>query len=391
MDYKSKLKRNLKVYYLMYFLEGLLFTIPVWYAYQEKYLSIEQLGIVYAFFSFLTFILEMPTGAIADLFGRKSSMFIGWILSGIGVIILGLSTEFMQFVLGFGLYGFGISLVSGANYALLYDSLKELGREDQFTKQVADNGSFTRLSMMIGSFTGGILFAISPGLPFILQGIAFLVLAIVILFLQEPMIDSEKFTFKNYINQTKLGFQQLFKTKQTTILSFYYFLTAGISWTVLTYFRLPYVYSYGFTEVQVSLIIGIGYIITSLLLMYASRKKQIFNKKIIFFLNTFLILFILLPSHIFPVFFVPVILVLIQIVGSGRFTFLDSYTNEGFESKYRATAVSSLNMLVNIIYFLLVLISGPIISSIGISMFFVMLGMIATIILLPLTYIVAKD
>lgn len=385
MDYLSKQKRNIKIYYLLNLLEGFMFTIPVWYSFQKLYISIEQISILYAITNILVVLFEMPTGAFADLLGRKTSMFIGWLISSFSLIAIGLSTEYWQFIIAFVFNSLGVSLVSGANYALLYDSLKEIKREKEFSKTVANLGFPVRMTMMVATFSGGYLFSIKPGLPYIAQGLVMVVLAACILLLVEPEIDSDKFTIRNYILQTKRGFKELLKNNYTRTLAAYYFICAGLSWTMLTYFRLPLAYSFDFTEKQVSLFIGIGYFATILMLISAAKLEKIFTPKIIFILTPIILVCITLPSFILPKFLIPLILVMIQVIGSARFTFLDSYTNQEFESKYRATAVSSLNMLVSLVYFFLVLLSGPIIKYTNVKVYISGMGLLALVITLPLT------
>lgn len=391
MTYKQGLQRNIWLYYPFNLFEGLIFSIPVWYAYQIKYMSIEQLSLVYALYSLLILVLELPTGAFADLAGRKWSMFYGWLLSGIAVVGLGFSTEYWQFISAFAVYSLGTSLVSGAGYALLYDSLKELGREREFSKQIANHGLPARLAMMSATFLGGFLYTLSPGLPFILQGISFLVLAVSILWLTEPYIDSEKFTWRNYLRQTRAGFKQLTQNNYTVVLSIYYFICAGLSWTMLTYFRLPLAYSFAFSEQAVSIFIGVGYLVTIISLISASRLQQIFTPQLVFKLTPVILVAVTLPSLVLPQIFVPLILILIQIVGSMRFTFLDSYTNREFNSKYRATAVSALNMLVSLFYFGLLLISGPVIERTSVQTFLTTIGLITFVTTIPLTIILVKS
>jgi MFS family permease len=71
--------------------------------------------------------------------------------------------------------------------------------------------------------------------------------------------------------------------------------------------------------------------------------------------------------------------------GTGRWIVLTRYTNEQFESKYRATAISVLSMVVGILFVLITFISGPIIEFAGgVRTMYTLLGLLTAITVVPL-------
>ena len=73
--------------------------------------------------------LEIPTGVIADRFGRKTSMILGSLVLSIAALIYGSIPHFYNFLFSEFLFAVGITLISGADKAILYDSLKENNQE----------------------------------------------------------------------------------------------------------------------------------------------------------------------------------------------------------------------------------------------------------------------
>lgn len=73
--------------------------------------------------------MEIPTGVIADRFGRKTSIILGSIVLSIAALIYGSIPNFYNFLLGEFLFAIGVALISGADKAILYDSLKENNQE----------------------------------------------------------------------------------------------------------------------------------------------------------------------------------------------------------------------------------------------------------------------
>lgn len=72
------------------------------------------------------FLFEIPTGVIADVYSRRLSVIIGYVLMGLGFIIAGLYPALIVATVGLGIIGIGSTFVSGALSAWLVD---EIGQE----------------------------------------------------------------------------------------------------------------------------------------------------------------------------------------------------------------------------------------------------------------------
>ena len=90
-----------------------------------------------AWFMFCTFALEVPTGIIADRFGRKVSILLGGFVSMIAALVMISVPRLDVFFLAETLLALGVALMSGAGEALLYDSLVALGREGEAKRAFA--------------------------------------------------------------------------------------------------------------------------------------------------------------------------------------------------------------------------------------------------------------
>ena len=78
--------------------------------------------------------LQLPTGTIADLIGRKKTMFIGSLFFVADNLFFASANCPWLAWTGNILWVIGFSLVSGADSALLFDSLRILGRENEYKK-----------------------------------------------------------------------------------------------------------------------------------------------------------------------------------------------------------------------------------------------------------------
>ena len=98
-------------------------------------ISFTQVMILQSWFMFWIFILEVPSGVIADKIGRKKTLIISALAFSIGPLVYASYPNFYVFLLGELFFAIGLSFSSGAIEALLYDSLKQIGREKDSKKK----------------------------------------------------------------------------------------------------------------------------------------------------------------------------------------------------------------------------------------------------------------
>jgi len=148
------------------------FMIPF---YQDNGLSLSDISILKAIYSISIVVLEIPSGYLADVLGRKKTLIIGSILGFFGFFTYSISYGFVGFLIAEIILGFGQSLISGADSAILYDTLDDLGKKDQYTKFEGRVISIGNLAETLAGIAGGLLIGISLRFPYIVQtGVAFI-------------------------------------------------------------------------------------------------------------------------------------------------------------------------------------------------------------------------
>lgn len=111
------------------------------------------------------FLFEVPTGIVADLWGRKNSVFIGLIIVGIAPIIVALSTNYFVILVSYIAIGLGITFISGAEEALIVDNLKFHGRDDLIKEYYIKFSSLMGLGSVVSFSLGALIvekFGITP-------------------------------------------------------------------------------------------------------------------------------------------------------------------------------------------------------------------------------------
>lgn len=298
-------------------------------------------------------VFELPSGVLADLIGRRLTVAIGLLLDGIGYILISQATNFTGYIIFFSICSIGNSFVSGAEEALLYDTLKEANKLDIYAKVKSIESLIYRSVLMASTVLGGYIYKIKVFLPHLITGITLLIGGLIYMFAKEPSIDSKKFTFKNYLSSVKLGFRETFKNTNTTITTIYYILIFCGSGLLMMYFELPYLNWQGLDAVTIGWIFGIIFFVRIFTMLLAPKiEKWIKYKKINFFLPFITGIFLLFSfrNQIWGV----IILIVENIILQYRYVFTQKTYNKKIESKYRASAISTANIFNNLLYIALV-------------------------------------
>ncbi len=149
---RSKYEANLWKFYLFRFLVDFQLWLPIWVIYlqKERGLSLSQITLLDAPFWLVLVFMEIPTGAVADRFGRKTSLMWGAAANSIAVLIFGIAGNFFVLLISYLAWAVAWTLYSGADSAFFFDSLKALGRESEFQKLWGRS----RAIMSVGAFLG---------------------------------------------------------------------------------------------------------------------------------------------------------------------------------------------------------------------------------------------
>lgn len=124
---KRSLKLNITTVYLMGFFHSFVLIVPIFVPLvQEHGLSMAQVLQTQALYALTIACFEVPSGYIADVWGRRRAIMVGSAINGLGFLWLFWADGFGDYLVYEFLLGLGISLISGADLALLYDSEKSL-------------------------------------------------------------------------------------------------------------------------------------------------------------------------------------------------------------------------------------------------------------------------
>ena len=254
MKLKNKqLLKNTRKYYLLHFFRECQFIIPVIVLFwQANGLSLFQIMLLQAIFAIGIVIFEVPTGSYADKVGRKQSIALGALILFIGAIVYSLGINFWHFVIAELVWALGTCYMSGANSALIYESLKQNKKENDFKRIWGNIQSFGYLAAGTTGIIGGIIAAHSLRLNWVLVSIFMFFMFVVALSLEEPK-HIKKVEEKSYWKHIVESFKEAITNKNLLFLLLFFSLLQTIS-RISLWFYQPYMQQSGLNIVYFGIV-----------------------------------------------------------------------------------------------------------------------------------------
>lgn len=207
--------------------------------YQENGLTMSQIFLLKSIYSIAMVATELPSGYMADVWGCRKTLLFGAILGTIGMAIYSLSSGFVNFIAAEVVLGIGFSFISGADSALLYDSLKAENREDDYIKfegRITSTGNFAEA---LAGVAGGLLATISLRTPYFAQVFIAGIGIPAAFFLKEPQHIQERvrLKMKEILSIIRQTYVQKEMRSAIMISSFTGAATLTYAWFVQPYFQ----------------------------------------------------------------------------------------------------------------------------------------------------------
>lgn len=340
-----KIQRNIKVYYAYMGLFQLIVGPIIMLYLLDKGLSYTEIMVLESFFSIAIFVLEVPTGALGDLFGRRFSLFFASIFMALGAAVYILGFRFWQFMIGEALFACGMSLKSGSDTAIVYDSLKKLRKEKTFATVQGKGEAFALGSQIVGSVLSGFIFSLNKDLPLLISAVLMAGSAIASLFMHE---------IKTYEHEEKPGyFQQIGisarfllthqRVRSIALYSIFFFVFFRISF----WYYQPYFQDIGIQAEYFGIIFALFNIVAALSARSAGKLIEWTRGKSMILLSVLMVAsFLLLGVTRLPFGFV--FICLQQVVRGVQLPVFMKYLNKHIPSNQRATIISCRSLLNNL-------------------------------------------
>jgi len=368
--------KNIKIAYLIASLRTAWFFLGIWVFYYLLFTNYAGIGLIESILIITMTTMEIPTGAIADLLGKKKTLSIAFLLQSAGILSMALAPNFAVLAFSVFVASLGGTLYSGTMEALVFDTLKEEGKES-FYDQVLANMKTYQLIMMAGCGAfGGFMYGYNPRLPFFACATAYFLALLLTFFLKEPAIDTIKFSLRNFITQNKQGLVQLFRSvdikRQTLML-----LSIG-GFVVIADEMLNDILAveFGFNEKQLGIFVAIVFLISAGVSQIAPKIGRYFKEIDAILLMGGLIAISFTVSPVAGIFLGGLSLVFRASFKTVYENLTSVIINNNTPSKYRATTISTFNMIKNLPYVISAYFLGTLMDLFSAKRFAFVLGIV---------------
>ncbi|HEY0901859.1 MAG TPA: MFS transporter [Micavibrio sp.] len=159
--------RNTRLLLLMQACQSTIFFLPVLILYYQAEigLTFKDFMIIEAIFCATIIAMEIPSGWLSDLWSRKHTLAAGLAFTAMGFSQLLFADNFWQAALSEVFTGMGVALISGTNSAILYDSLLQDGKTDDYRRLEGLRHGTSLYALAVACFMGGLLYQIDHHLP----------------------------------------------------------------------------------------------------------------------------------------------------------------------------------------------------------------------------------
>lgn len=192
---RGQFASNIPKYFVYTALKGLGFglLVAMWVIYlqQHRGLSLAQAALVDVTFFVAAAFGEVPTGIVADTWGRKTSLVAGAALMSIGILGWTFAPTLPLIMISYLGMGIGFTFLSGAEDALIYESVQLAGRADEYTRLVGRAGAAALGATALGSVMSGLLATVNLVLPMLISGMSILAMLGVVLTFIEPQLEEK--------------------------------------------------------------------------------------------------------------------------------------------------------------------------------------------------------
>lgn len=358
----SPMNRNILKAYAASFMKNLQFFGPISVPYFLDWLRVDytRMFMLQAWFLFWVFILEVPTGVVADKFGRKMSVAIGCLLFAADMLFFGLSRNYYLLFAAEFLGAVGMTLISGADQALLYDSLVALRVQERarfyFSRYEAAGTLGLLIAFPIGSWIAGLRnYPSLLPVPFALTTLSAVLAAGMFFSMREPPRAKPK---EHFLKMGMIGLRTLFACRELRA----YVLNA-VTISSVTFFAFwfyqPVAQRAGLGVTYLGFV-GAGFnLFSAILLANVSILEKVIGVRRLLVLTAFLpaILFIALGFVHLLAFAIPALFILVG-CRMVRIPILNELIHRHVESENRATVISSVSLLERFVTFLLYPVVG---------------------------------
>lgn len=367
--------KNIYINYAFTFLKNLNLTQGIWMLYlASKGLSLFEIGTLEGVFHVTSLIMETPTGAVADIFGRKASRLVGVILAIISSMLMIISDCYLMFALSFVIMALSYNFESGANEALVYDSLMMDKKESLYMKIAGRTEVIYQttsiVALVLGGIVGNIQYTYVYYIAILLNALALLAG----LLFKEPCHQKDKHKTKLLTAMKKQYVESFIAVRYNHRLFYLILFSALLSASVtLSFYYLQIAWQQnGLTTFTIGVYLSVSAAAAAVGAVFADRIEKRLGETVILRTAPFMIAISIIGMYFIRMALLP--FCIMSVVETIVFVATRDYINQTISSQQRATILSFESVMFSLVMILIFPLFGLLSDLIEIRYTFILLG-----------------
>jgi MFS family permease len=376
-------KKNLYISFIIQFFTSfsMVDTISTLF-FQKNGVSLTKIGLILATYQITKFILEIPTGLIADKIGRKFSIFLGVISFEVYLLISIFFKNFIGFNISVIFQATSYAFISGALEAFQVNNILSMGEKHKLTYYNSISRAIFFIAQGLGSILGGYMAYYNYEQVYISTIIMQILPIICVLLIKEPhrKIIKEK---KESIKMSITNISNFLLSNSIIIYFLLIDIIISLPMIPIVAYLPNYLKSRNFTETQIGLVVCIQLVLSAFTGLFSNKIMNKFSNKNIIQKLPYLcilcvIIFAILKNPIVSIAFYVLRSIILSLHGPVKFKYLHIAINE----KYRASIISTGTMFMALLAVFTEPLLGYTIQCIGYNLSFIITLLISIILLL---------
>lgn len=204
--------------------------------------SLVEIGLAESVFHLTSLLFELPSGIVADVFGRKRTLLLSQLFTLLSAVLMLFASSFLAVLVAMVLTALGYNFASGTREALAYDSLKAAGQEEAYADYAARDSLLYRIVNSTATLCAGLALLLGPRRAYLADVLLSLFCFALLLRLKEAPVARERENVRQRLRYCLQGSLSFLRKERRALKLILLNASVGALATLLAFFlqaRLP--------------------------------------------------------------------------------------------------------------------------------------------------------